>query len=309
MKILPEHILLLCGSQLMAICVAAQGTAAPAVPAPAPTSFVCDYLGETPPGDEPQVFGRGTVSVDGKNTHALQFSPDGRMLIFSRYPDGTSYVMRREKDGWSQPVKTSFTGKEVAFDAASKRLFYYDRGGDLFSVRYNDAGFSAPTKLNGKINTPETEYYPSITTRGNLFFSRHGQWDQGRIMMARPEGENFGEPVDLGDLVNNGGASHGFVAPDESYLLFNSPRAGSYTKNDIWVSLRRIDGSWSDPVNLGEKINRDAMAVLCPTVSPDGKYLFFTRLRADGTGYVYWVSTAAIPELNTKMGSLTERQR
>jgi Tol biopolymer transport system component len=269
---------------------------------------VCDYLGEKPPGDEPKVFGRGLVSVEGKNTHALRFSPGGRMLIFSRYPDGTSYYMVRTTNGWSNPVKTSFTGKEVAFDTASKRLFYYDRGGDLFWVQYGAAGFSAPTKLNGKINTPETEYYPSITARGNLFFSRNGKWDQGRIMMAKPEGNDFAEPVDLGDLVNTGGASHGFVAPDESYLLFNSPRAGSYTKNDVWISFRRQNGGWSDPVNLGEKINRDAMAVLCPTVSPDGKYLFFTRLQEGGAGYIYWISTAAIPELNTKMNSPMEKR-
>jgi hypothetical protein len=280
---------------------AAGNTATPAVAAPPSTtvatplpSFVCDYLGEQSPGDEPQVFGRGVVSVDNKNTHALRFSPDGRMLIFSRYPDGASYCMARTTNSWSNPVKTSFKGKEVAFDAASKRLFYYDRGGDLFWVRYGDGVFSAPTKLNAKINTQETEYYPCVSARGNLFFSRNDKWDQGRIMMAKPDGNDFAEPVDLGNLVNTGGASHGFVSPDESYLLFNSPRKGSYTKNDIWISFRKKDGAWTEPVNLGKSINRDAMAVLCPTVSPDGKYLFFTRLQEGGTGYVYWVSTRVI---------------
>jgi hypothetical protein len=294
-----------CGAVILTLLV--QGTHLPAqenkkgafaaVPAavPAQAPFVCDYLGETPPGDEPQVFGRGTVSVDGKNTHALRFSPDGRMLIFSRYPDGTSYYMVRTTNGWSNPAKTSFTGKEVAFDAVAKRLFFYDKG-DLFSVRYNQDGFSAPTQLNAKINTPETEYYPCMTAQGNLFFSRNGKWDQGRIMMAKPDGNDFTEPVDLGDLVNTGGASHGFVAPDESYLLFNSPRAGSHTKNDIWISFRKADGAWTAPVNLGPRINREAMAVLCPTVSPDGKYLFFTRLQKDGPGPVYWVSTRVIEQ-------------
>jgi Tol biopolymer transport system component len=115
-------------------------------------------------------------------------------------------------------------------------------------------------------------------------------------MVAKRSGDDFAEPVDLGDLVNRGGASHGFVAPDESYLLFNSPRAGSFTKNDIWISFRGKDGAWMAPVNLGKRINCDAMAVLCPTVSPDGKYLFFTRLQEGGTGYVYWVSTRVIEE-------------
>ncbi len=118
-------------------------------------------------------------------------------------------------------------------------------------------------------------------------------------MMAKRAGENFEAPVDLGDVVNSGGASHGFVAPDENYILFNSPRAGSYTKNYIWISIRQPDGTWSAPINLGPRINRDAMAVLCPTVSPDGKYLFFTRLQDNGTGYVYWISTANIPAMHS----------
>ena len=264
--------------------------------------FTCDYLCQTPPGDEPRIFAPGVVSLTNKNTHALQFSPDGQMLVISRYPDRTSYYMVHTNGGWSAPRRTSFTGKEVSFDAAKRRLFYYDRGGDLCWVHYGDNGFSAPTRLGTNINTGETEYYPSITGQGNLFFSRNGKWDQGRLMVARPEGEDFGAPVDLGDLVNAGGASHGFVAPDESYLLFNSPRQGSYTKNDVWACFRQSDGKWSAPVNLGPRINCDAMAVLCPTVSPDGKYLFFTRLQEGGPGLVYWVSTRVIEEARRSSG-------
>jgi Tol biopolymer transport system component len=118
-----------------------------------------------------------------------------------------------------------------------------------------------------------------------------------RLQVARLDGEGFGAPVDLGEPVNVGGAAHGFVAPDESYILFNSPRAGSYTRNDIWVTFRSQDGSWTPPVNLGKRINRDANAVLCPTVSPDGRYLFFTRLQEGGTGYVYWVSARIVDEI------------
>lgn len=259
-----------------------------------------DYLGQTPPGDEPQVFAPGTVSVDGKNTHAVQFSPDGKLLVFSRYPDRTSYRMVRTEKGWSAPEATSFVGKEVSFDAASKRLFYYDRGGDLFFVRYSDQGFSEPVALPPSINTGQTEYYPSVTPKGNLYFSRNGKWDEARIQVAKLEGDGFGAPKDLGEPINAGGASHEFVAPDESYMLFNSPRTGSYTKNDIWVSFYKRDGSWTAPVNLGERINRDAEAVLCPTVSPDGKYLFFTRRQENRAGRVYWVSTRIIDEIKRK---------
>jgi hypothetical protein len=255
-----------------------------------------DYLGQAPPGDEPKVFAKGTVSVDGKNTHAVQFSPDGRLLLFSRYPDKTSFRMVLSESGWSHPEPTSFTGKEVSFDPVLKRLFYYDQG-DLHFVRYGPDGFSSPTKLPATINTAGTEYYPSITAQRNLYFSRAGKWSDARIQVARLQDEGFGDPVDLGEPINAGGALHAFVSPDESYMLFNSPRAGSHTQCDIWVSFRNQDGSWGKPVNLGERINRDAQAVLCPTVSPDGKYLFFTRLQENGTGYVYWASTHVLDEV------------
>ncbi len=261
-----------------------------------------DYLGEAPPGDEPKVFAQGTVSVDSKNTHALQFSPDGRMLIFSRYPDRTSFVMRRSATGWSRPVETSFKGKEVSFDPLLHRVFYYNEG-DLFFVGDDGSQFSEPVRLPPPITTSSIEFYPSVTAKRNLYFSRDGNWQRGRLMVSKLEGEGFGTPADLGDAINAGGAIHAFVAPDESYMLFNSPRPGSHTENDIWVSFRGQDGSWSKPVNLGERINRDARAILCPTVSPDGKYLFFTRLQANGTGYVYWVSARVIDEKRPSRGN------
>ena len=256
-----------------------------------------DYLGQTPPGDDPVVFAMGTVSVEGRNTHAVRFSPDGGLLVFSRYPDGTSYYMVRSGAEWSDPKPTSFRGKEVSFDALSKRLFYYDPQGDLCFVRYSSDGFSKPTRLPPAINTAEIEYYPCVTEQGNLFFSRNSRWDQARIQVSKLEGTGFGRPVDLGPPVNVGGASHEFVAPDESYMLFNSPRPGSHTQNDIWVSFRRSDGGWGEPINLGPRINRDAKAILCPTVSPNGKYLFFTRFQEDNTGLVYWVRSRVIEEL------------
>jgi division/cell wall cluster transcriptional repressor MraZ len=54
--------------------------------------FTCDYLGETPPGDEPKVFALGVVSLTNKNTRdyvrmvssgAFQEVPDkqGRITI------------------------------------------------------------------------------------------------------------------------------------------------------------------------------------------------------------------------------------
>jgi Tol biopolymer transport system component len=76
-----------------------------------------------------------------------------------------------------------------------------------------------------------------------------------------------------------------FVAPDESYILFDSNRAGGLGNADIYRSDRRSSG-WSTPQNLGAPINSAALETSA-TVSPDGKTLYFAsawRLARPGLG-------------------------
>jgi WD40-like Beta Propeller Repeat len=69
----------------------------------------------------------------------------------------------------------------------------------------------------------------------------------------------------------------GYVAPDESYLLFSAFNiAGSLGGSDLYISFRRPDGSWGTSVNLGPAVNTPDNE-FTPYVSPDGKYLFFSR--------------------------------
>ena len=64
---------------------------------------------------------------------------------------------------------------------------------------------------------------------------------------------------------------------------------------DLYLTLHLSDGTWSEPKNLGPQIN-SAYFEYSPRVSPDKKYLFFTRGNGWGlyggpgdTGDIYWV--------------------
>ncbi len=162
-------------------------------------------------GDTAKIFAPGVVSVENKNTHALSFSPDGKILIFSRYPDRTSYIMTYDSGKWSDPVESFFFGKEVSFSADGNRIFYYTDG-DIFYVEKNDGKWSQPIKLGSEINTSETEYYPSVVKSGKLYFSRDGKWDKGRIFSAEYRNGKYLEAVDIGPTVNSGGALHAWVS-------------------------------------------------------------------------------------------------
>lgn len=59
--------------------------------------------------------------------------------------------------------------------------------------------------------------------------------------------------------------------------MFSSRRLPSRGNGDLFVSWRRDDGSWSEPVSLGDAVNTEAHE-FCPMMTPDGRYLAFSRL-------------------------------
>ena len=110
-------------------------------------------------------------------------------------------------------------------------------------------------------------------------------------------------PKPLGKTINSGlWNAHPYIAPDESYILWDSERKGGYGDNDIYVSFRQKDGSWGKAINLGDKINTPAQES-GPMITPDGKYLFFGRNMGpiEGDRYsnvdTYWVDAKVILDL------------
>jgi len=86
------------------------------------------------------------------------------------------------------------------------------------------------------------------------------------------------------------------IAPDESFMVFTAMnQPGGYGLRDLYLTLHLPDGTWSTPQNLGPRIN-SAYFEYGPRISPDKKYLFFTRANGWGcyggpgdTGDIYWV--------------------
>ena len=58
-------------------------------------------------------------------------------------------------------------------------------------------------------------------------------------------------------------------------------------------TLRETNGTWSQAVSLGEKIN--AVHSHIPSLSPDGKFIFFNR-----DGDIWWAGTGVIERLRNE---------
>ncbi|UCF36216.1 MAG: PD40 domain-containing protein [Acidobacteriota bacterium] len=70
------------------------------------------YLGQKPPGTQPEIFAPGIVSTDFYNHSSLTISPDGREIYWAMGPLDQPiriYVSKWLAEGWTKPEIVSFT--------------------------------------------------------------------------------------------------------------------------------------------------------------------------------------------------------
>jgi hypothetical protein len=283
-----------------------------------------EYLGQTPPGDTPVVFARGIISDNYQQHGAPAFSPDGKHVFWqtNQRPKSENekwlnfpMTMRRTGDGWTTPEVSPYS--QPVFSPDGKRLYFNgteDGDGPCF-IETQGNNWSEPKSLGLLARYPELKLaaFLSIASNGTLYFIARleGLWaNVGIYRSERVKGE-YAKPEPLPRNINLPPFRNWtpFIAPDESYLLFCSTRGLPATdEGDLFISLHKPDGGWTDPVNLGKPFNTDQLERF-PRVSPDGKYLFFTR---DTPGYdedVYWVSTSSIPVLNSRINPLEKKSK
>ena len=281
-------------ASLILVCTACTSpqSASPTAPtAPRPPARSGPYLGETA-GSAPTIFGRGLVSRQHQELNAA-FSPSGDELFYTLAdPSRSHYTLlhvQRSADGvWGEPVVAPFSGRyadaDPIFSADGARLYFISRRPsdastapkdfDIWSVERTADGWGAPKNLGAPINTPDDEYYVSVTRAGVVYWSRKGD-----IYRAVPADTQGGYRVEaLPEAVNSKSDEFDpFVAADESYVIFASFRPDSIGSADLYVSFR--DGeTWLPSKSLGPLVNSKAFEY-CPIMSPDGTHFFFTSYR------------------------------
>jgi hypothetical protein len=265
------------------------------------------YLGQTPPGAEPELFAPGLVST-GLHTRDLAMTPDGDEIYFSVGAGQFSVILgTRLVDGaWTVPEVADFSTDPTVGDiephiSPDGNRFYFvsnrpldggpmpeeeigtwDRA-DIWVMERAESGWGPAANLGAPVNTDADEYFPSTTFDGTIYFTREDP-ETGRNYIYRSgrneNGTGYAEPERLPEQVNSANQFNSFVAPDESYLILGVfGRGDSHGGTDYYIVFRDEDDRWSEPLNLGPAINQERGQEWSPYVSPDGRYFFFMSTR------------------------------
>lgn len=140
-----------------------------------------------------------------------------------------------------------------------------------------------PENLGLNINTPNQEYLPTITADDStLIFTRRS--NQEDFYISKRTASGWDKAVTLSNAINTtGNEGAQCISPDGQYLYFaGCSRADGFGKCDIYYS-KLVGNEWSKPVNIGEPINTMYWESQ-PSISPDGKTLYFVSDRKGGYG-------------------------
>jgi flagellar motor protein MotB len=154
----------------------------------------------------------------------------------------------------------------------------------------NPVPFS-PVDLGDSINTPDDEYWPSITVDGQtLMFTRQVSYGKSIIRtqedfyISHSQNDIWSKAINAGYPLNtpqNEGAQS--LSSDGRYMYFTAcEKPDGQGRCDIYYSSFDRK-NWSLPMNIGPPVNTKAWESQ-PSISANGRMLFFTSNRAGGLG-------------------------
>jgi hypothetical protein len=256
------------------------------------------YLGQKPPGLIPEAFAPGIVCTE-YYEYSGTFTPDLKEFYFIRqggaHEELTFVVLKSNNNTWQESVVSQWVGQPVI--SPDGKIMHLGR-------RYKERTETGWSELK-ELKTPFNDLpimRLSSSAKGTYYFdSYYKEKPDFPLRFSRLVNGEYESPRELDEAINSGikNLNHPFIAPDESYLLWDAVREDGYGSSDIYISFKNQDGSWGNAINLGEKINTEAWEASA-FVTPDGKYLFFSR-NIGSENYenvdIFWVDAQIIEDL------------
>ncbi|MTI30001.1 hypothetical protein E1171_04180 [Cytophagales bacterium RKSG123] len=213
-------------------------------------------------------------------------------------------IAQQGKDDFTRIVNTS---SDEGFPVLSPdgNTFYFSRGkralnlsgnnndGNIWMTTLGPSGmWTPPQEMEKPFNDKFQNSVIGFTPDGSIMyqsFNTHvgrNQKDPG-VYISKAEGLKGSKPekVIIRSFLNRSDIQNMRLSEDGNILMMAINSYGSYGTEDIYVSFKQGDGSWSTPRNLGNQVN-SRFQELTPYLASDNKTLFFSS-NAGGNRGIY----------------------
>ncbi|WP_370469331.1 OmpA family protein [Nibrella viscosa] len=188
-------------------------------------------------------------------------SPDGKTLYFARisHPQNT-HGAKGSQDIW-------------------------------YSELQPDGKWGTARRMGFPLNKDEYNSAYSITPDGNTMLIKgaynNGNYETRGFSISKRTANGWSAPQKLAipgyEKMSQGQFDCGFMSADGKVLVMAFSEKKNSKEDDIYVSFRQKDGSWSKPMNLGPDVN-SKFTETTPFLAPDGATLYFSSDREGGLG-------------------------
>jgi outer membrane protein OmpA-like peptidoglycan-associated protein len=161
-----------------------------------------------------------------------------------------------------------------------------------FSRKDEQTGEWLPAENPGApLNTEGPNFISSITpdgntiifTLGNVYLKNDRMTAGVSYSVKTEDGWSTPEKLVVKNDENFAATANYFMSSDRKVLLMSVQRDEGQGNKDLYVSFRESDGSYSEPKNLGERIN-SASNEISPYLAKDGRTLYFSSNGFSGFG-------------------------
>ena len=241
-----------------------------------------------------------SLEFENSEVSNVMVSQDGQKIFYSAYAENKDVVFSSSKqaDGkWSKPPVVE---PSLSLNNDYNYLEFYGdsfilKGGVEYTKNTTETGFEFLENKNGSyqsLKPLKIAAYNNYDKTADLTITNDGKtlimgietdFTQGGTDLYfanRKEDGTYGFLQNMGKTINTA-ADEGMpqLLSDTKTLLFGSIGFSSYGNYDIYVSYRLDDSwkKWSEPVNLGNKINSDSFEG-SPFYDETTEMLYFTRI-------------------------------
>jgi outer membrane protein OmpA-like peptidoglycan-associated protein/Tol biopolymer transport system component len=185
-------------------------------------------------------------------------SPDGKTLYYTRWKHPENLGNTKNQDVW-------------------------------FAEIQKDGKWGLAKPIGEPINNTEHNAICAISPDGktillNNVYLKDGSMAKGvSISTKTAAGWGFPKPINIKNFKNKSEYAEYSFSPNGRILIMTGQFSETQGGKDIYVSFLQADNTWSEPKNLGKKVNT-AEEESTPFIAADGKTLYFSTKGLSGFG-------------------------